>query len=253
VYGCWKEQGHGAVDITSAIAQSCDVYFYQLGRRLGVDRLAEYAKKCGLGVCTGVDLSNESSGLIPTSQWKQKRFGVPWQSGENLSIAIGQGYDLVTPLQMLVMISAVANGGMVLKPIILKSLDKKDDDLKNTMKPEIKGRLPASPRTISIIKNGLWEVVNTDYGTAKTFVHSNEVDISGKTGTSQVISRKLDDKNLKSAMASRIAAHAWFVGFAPSNAPQIAVAVIVEHGGHGSSAAGPIAKDIMVSYLKKNI
>lgn len=252
VYGCWKEQGHGTVDITMAIAQSCDVYFYQLGRRLGVDRLAEYAKKCGLGSCTGIDLSNESEGLIPTSEWKKKRFGIPWQAGESLSIAIGQGYDLATPVQMLVLISAIANGGMLLKPNILKSCDINEDDPSKASPSQIKGRLPASQQTIRIIKNGLWEVVNKDYGTAKTYVHSDEVDISGKTGTSQVISRKLDDKSHKPSAASQVAAHAWFVGFAPSDAPKIAVAVIVEHGGHGSSAAGPLAKDIMLTYLRSD-
>jgi penicillin-binding protein 2 len=249
VYGCWKEQGHGTIDIFNAFAESCDVYFYQLGRRLGVDRLAEYAKKSGLGSATGIDLANESSGLVPTSEWKKKRFGVPWQAGENLSIAIGQGYDLVTPMQMLTLISAIANGGMILKPKILKSLDSKED---NPVKPDIRGLLPASSKTLHIIQKGLWEVVNKEYGTARTYVRSDEIDISGKTGTSQVISRKIDDKTHKAIGASSITAHAWFVGYAPSDSPRISVAVIVEHGGHGSSAAGPIAKDIMLSYLKKD-
>ncbi len=249
VYGCWKEQGHGTVDVVKALAESCDVYFYQLGKRLGVDRLAEYAKKCGLGACTGIDLANESSGLIPTSEWKKKRFGAPWQPGETLSVAIGQGYDLATPLQMLTLISAVANGGMVLKPKILKSIHTKQD---TPLEPEIRGRLPADPKTLQIIQKGLWEVVNKEYGTARTYVHSDRVDISGKTGTSQVISRKMDDKTHKALGVRSIVAHAWFVGYAPSDAPKIATAVIVEHGGHGSSAAGPIAREIMLTYLQEN-
>ncbi len=247
VYGCWKEQGHGTVDVISALAESCDVYFYQLGRKLGVDRLAGYANNCGLGMQTGIDLANESSGLVPTSEWKKKRFGVPWQAGENLSIAIGQGYNLSTPLQVLTLFSAVGNGGMILKPKRFRSLDTQEG---NPVKPEIRSRLNASQKTIHIIQKGLWEVVNNDRGTARAFVHSDEFDISGKTGTSQVISKKLDDKSLKGLGSSRIVAHAWFAGYAPSDAPKIAVAVIVEHGGHGSSAAGPIAKEIMVTYLK---
>jgi penicillin-binding protein 2 len=250
IYGCWKEQGHGTVDVVHALAESCDVYFYQLGRRLGVDRLAEYSKKCGLGASTGIDLANESSGLVPTSEWKKRRFGIPWQAGENLSIAIGQGYNLATPLQMLTLISAVANGGMILKPKILKSLNSREID---PVKPEILRNLPASHKTIQIIQKGLWEVVNEDYGTAKRYVYSDEVAICGKTGTSQVVSRKIDDKTHKAIGSSKIIAHAWFIGYAPSDTPKISVSVIVEHGGHGSSAAGPIAREIMLEYLNNDV
>jgi penicillin-binding protein 2 len=241
------------VDVVHALAESCDVFFYQLGRKIGVDRLAVYAKNCGLGSATGIDLAGESFGLVPTSEWKRKRFGTPWQAGENLSIAIGQGYDLATPLQMLTLISAVGNGGLILKPKVLKSLDSKQGLPENPVKPEIKGSLPAGPKTIQIIQKGLWEVVNKEYGTARTYVHSDQVDISGKTGTSQVISRKIDDKSHNASGSNSITAHAWFVGYAPSDAPKISVSVIVEHGGHGSSAAGPIAKEIMLTYIKNEI
>jgi len=245
-YGCWKEHGHGSLNIVDAISESCDVYFYQLSRRIGVDLLASYARACGLGAKTGIDLEMESSGLIPTSEWKLRRFGVPWQAGETLSIAIGQGYNLTTPLQMLLLTAAVANGGTLYRPFIVRSIRSVEGTDIMTALPEKTGKLPVSSENLAIVKKGLWKVVNSEKGTARRYVHSNHVEMSGKTGTAQVVSRKVDHEIHRKDV---IRPHAWFVGYAPSENPQIAVAVLIEHGGAGSSTAGPIAREMMFSWL----
>ncbi len=246
-YGCWKEYGHGSLNIVDAISESCDVYFYHLGRRIGVDRLAFYARACGLGAKTGVDLGMEGAGLVPTSEWKQRRFGVPWQAGETLSVSIGQGYNLTTPMQMLVLTAAVANGGTLYRPIIVKSVRSVEGTDVMTASPKKIGNLPASPENLAIVKKGLWKVVNSGRGTARAYVRADHVEMSGKTGTAQVVSRKSDDTKIHRKDVIR--PHAWFVGYAPSDQPRIAVSVLIENGGSGSSTAGPIAREMMLSYL----
>ncbi len=251
-YRCWKKGGHGCVSLLQAIAQSCDVYFYQVGRAVGVDRLAWYAKAFGLGTPSGVQLANESSGLIPTADWKLKRTGEPWQEGETLSLAIGQGFNLVTPLQMAGMVAAVATGGVRYKPQLLKRIETAQGETTFVSEPVISGKVPISPRTLELIRQGLWEVVHSDKGTAKG-ARFFDLQISGKTGTAQVISRKDDEEETEdeSEIADHLKAHAWFVAYAPSEAPRIAAAVVVENGEHGSSAATPIAREIIKSYLLK--
>jgi penicillin-binding protein 2 len=256
VYGCWKEQGHGKVNIVEALAQSCDVFFYHVGKKLGVDRLAWYATHCGLGSKTGINLDLESVGLIPTAAWKKRKTGISWQGGENLSIAIGQGYNLVTPLQMAVLFGAVANGGTEFRPQILKSIQTVEGKTVKAVSPEVIGKLPVSEASLNLVRNGLRDVVNSKQGTARWYVYDKEFDISGKTGTAQVVSRKAEKesknkKNKKSKVSYE--SHAWFVGYAPTQNPKIVVSVLVEHGMHGSSGAGPIAKEMIVSYLKDMI
>jgi penicillin-binding protein 2 len=249
-YGCWKEQGHGTLHVMDALAQSCDVFFYHVGKKLGVDRLAWYARNCGLGTPTGIGLDRESPGLIPTAAWKKKRTGVSWQGGENLSIAIGQGYNLATPLQIAVLYGAVANGGTLFRPQIFKSIQTVEGIVVRTNGREIIGRLPVSLHNLDLIQKGLREVVHGRHGTARWYVHDDAVDISGKTGTAQVVSRKTEKEGKKRKDVVSYDSHAWFVGYAPTDYPQIAVCVLVEHGLHGSSGAGPIAKEMIVSYLK---
>jgi len=250
VFRCWKRTGHGKVNVVRALAESCDVFFYQVGQKLGVDRLAWYAKACGLGSRTGIDLDYEARGLVPTKAWKRRRLGMSWQGGETLSVSIGQSYNLATPLQMLVLTSAVANGGIMYRPLILKSIKTAEGLLVRKSKSRILGKLPASKKTLEIVRKGLWQVVNNRRGTAG-IVHVDGIDISGKTGTAQVVSRKKNDTANKKLKANFLKPHAWFVGYAPSDAPKIAVAVIVEHGEHGSSTAGPIARDVIKTYLQK--
>ena len=250
VYRCWKKEGHGSVDIIKAVEESCDVYFYQVGLRLGVDRLAWYAKAAGLGAPTGIFLDQEARGLIPTAAWKKRRTGVPWQEGETLSIAIGQGFNLATPLQMAVLAAAVANGGKRYRPMILNRIQMADGQILQAQEPQVVGKIPVSQTNLDLVKLGLWRVVNGEHGTARGS-RLEDIDISGKTGTTQVISRKEDDPLPEEDVPIHLRAHAWFVAYAPSVKPSIAIAVVVEHGEHGSGAAAPIAKEMIKTYLRK--
>ncbi len=247
-YKCWKKGGHGKVDLVKAIAESCDVFFYQVGLRLGVDKLARYATGGGLGAQTGIQLDHEAHGLVPTSAWKKRRTGVSWQKGETLSVAIGQGYNLTTPLQMLMLISSIANGGIRINPLILQNIKTPDGKIVFEPDTQVVGKLPVSRKTLSIVKKGLWEAVNGSRGTARGS-RIKGIEISGKTGTAQVFSRNENDTTKENERPLHMRSHAWFIAYAPSAAPQIATAVIVEHGEHGSSAAAPIAKGMIELYL----
>ena len=251
VFRCWRRGGHGKVDMYRAIAESCDVYFYQVGEAVGVDKLAEYARALGLGSRTKIRLDNESRGLIPTREWKRRRFGEPWQKGETLPIAIGQGFNLVTPLQMASLVGAVANGGTLYRPVIVKAVETADGGIVEDGAPYIAGRLDISEKTLALIRKGLWGVVNGDKGTARGS-RLKGVEMSGKTGTAQVVGRKKGEdlsKKKDEEVEHHFKDHAWFVAYAPSTDPDIAVAVIVEHGEHGSSAAAPVAKEVIQFYL----
>jgi penicillin-binding protein 2 len=243
-FKCWRKGGHGTINIFRAISESCDVYFYQVGARLGVDKIAFYSKSCGLGEKTGIDLDNESSGLIPTADWKHRKTGDVWHRGETLSLAIGQGYNLVTPVQMATFIAAVANGGKRYRPHLLQRIETPNGEIIKQSQPELVGQLPIKKENLDIIKDGLWRTVNTGGGTAYG-IHLTNIGISGKTGTAQVISRSMAD----GSGPYHLKPHAWFIAYAPSEAPTIAIAVIVEHGEHGSSAAAPVAKALIKEYL----
>ncbi|MFH1980870.1 MAG: penicillin-binding protein 2 [Pseudomonadota bacterium] len=248
-FRCWKKTGHGTLEVVQAIAQSCDVFFYQAGVKLGVDRLAWHAKAFGLGSITGIGFENENSGLIPTAAWKLKRFGIPWQQGETLSIAIGQGYNLVTPLQMAVVVGAIGNGGARYRPLVVDAIKTPDGKTIFQELPELVGRINVSPVNLALVRQGLFEVVNGAHGTARG-IRSKAYAISGKTGTAQLVSRQGDEDGDGAEDETGIKDHAWFVAYAPSEAPRIAVAVIVEHGEHGSSAAAPIAQEMIAAFLK---
>ncbi len=251
IYRCWKRGGHGKVRITKAISESCDVYFYQVGDLLGVDRLAWYAKSAGLGSPTGIRLDKEAKGLIPTAAWKKKRTGIAWQKGETLSVAIGQGFNLATPLQIAGMTAAIANGGTRYKPIILESIKTADGRLIYQNESQVIGKIPLNDHALGLVRKGLWDVVNSEQGTARGS-RLVDIEMSGKTGTSQVISRKKDETRSEDERPAHHRPHAWFVAYAPSDAPQIAIAVLVEHGEHGSGAAAPIAREMVKTYLRKN-
>jgi penicillin-binding protein 2 len=248
-FRCWKRGGHGFMNATDALAQSCDVYFYQVGERLGVDRLAKYAEACGLGSPTGIDLDKEARGLVPTRGWKLNRLGVPWQGGETLSVVIGQGFNLVTPIQMLGLISAVANGGIRYKPLVIRRIEFPGGLPVKTQAPVSLGTLPASENTLRIVKKGLIDAVNKPTGTG-WIARIAGVDVAGKTGTAQVVRMAEDDEDepIESKLL-RHRDHGWFIAFAPAEEPRVAVAVLIEHGGHGSTAAGPIAREMIRTYL----
>lgn len=242
VFHCWRKGGHGPVNLHKAIVQSCDVYFYQVGQRLGVDRLAHYAELFGLGRASGIDLAHEKKGLIPTSAWKLNRYKNPWQPGETLSIAIGQGYDLVTPLQMAVLTAAVANGGTVYRPLLVKRLVSPQGSVIREFQPVITSKAPLNPESFRLVRQGLSGVVNEPGGTGGAS-RLPGILAAGKTGTAQVISLG------KKAAVGSSRDHAWFVAYAPLENPEIAVAVLVEHGGHGGDAAAPIARKLFEAHF----
>lgn len=251
IYRCWKHSGHGEVDLRKAITQSCDVYFYQVGERVGVDNLAKYARKLGLGQKTGVEIEHEKSGLIPTKEWKRKRYKEKWHKGETLSIAIGQGFNLLTPLQVCLMTAVAANGGKVYKPQIIESVTTPEGEVIEQFEPQLLGELSDRERSfLRIIREGLVGVVQGKRGTARN-VRIKGLTIGGKTGTAQVV-RIAQYKGLKEKdIPYKFRDHAWFTCYAPADDPQIAVTVLVEHGLHGGSGAGPIARVILKKYFEK--
>ncbi|HZO10047.1 MAG TPA: penicillin-binding protein 2, partial [Myxococcota bacterium] len=249
-YKCWKKEGHGSVDLRDAIKKSCDVYFYTMGLRLGVDRLAEYARALGLGHLTGIPLPQEKPGLIPTSAWKQKRFHEKWMAGETVSIAIGQGYDLVTPLQLAVAYAALSNGGKVVKPRLVLSRRDASGEVVPEPHAEPRAEIDFSEAALHPVLDGLEAVVEEGGGTGgRSRVPG--VRVGGKTGTAQAVGLKHTEDMKESEIPIRYRDHAWFVAFAPVDAPEIAVAVLNEHGGHGGSAAAPIAQKILQRYFEK--
>jgi penicillin-binding protein 2 len=232
-FGCWRKSGHGVVALHRAIVESCDVYFYEVGKRLGIDKIHEYATGLGLGKKTGLELGKERQGLIPNTKWKLENKKLPWFPGETFNAAIGQGYVAVTPLQLAIMTSTVANGGILYKPLLIKD-----------SQPVITGRLKLNPENLALVKSGLFGVVNESSGTGWA-AKSELVHTAGKTGTAQVVSMKSGVQYL----AERFRDHAWFVAFAPAEKPEIAMAVLVEHGGHGGGTAAPIAKRAINAYI----
>lgn len=253
-FRCWHKNGHGYVDLHRAIVESCDVYFYNVGKMLGVDKIAEYAKLFGLGAATGIDLPNEKNGLIPTKDWKLTWMKEPWQPGETISISIGQGFNLVTPLQLASAYSAFANGGTLWRPQLIKRIESTDGRIYKEFSPEKKGALGLSKQTIEIINKALWGVVNEPGGTGQAARILN-TDVCGKTGTSQVVGLPENEKARKVKKIGIFQRdHALFVCYAPLKNPEIVVAVILENAGHGGSVAAPIARKILDAYFegKKN-
>ncbi|HEY3306890.1 MAG TPA: penicillin-binding protein 2 [Desulfuromonadaceae bacterium] len=234
-FKCWNKRGHGITSLKKSLRESCDVYYYQLGEHLGVDQIALTSKKFMLGSPMGIGLTKEKGGLIPTTEWKQKRFGKRWFQGETLSVAIGQGYVLMTPIQMASMIATVATDGTIYRPHLVKRIIDTDGKPLKEFKPEMIGKTGIAAENFKLVKQGLSAVVNEPGGTG-AMARLYDVQVAGKTGTSQVV--KLRDSNKGTPYQYRD--HALFVAFAPFEKPEIAVAVVVEHGEHGGSAAAPI-------------
>lgn len=244
IYHDWKASGHGAVDLHTALVHSCDVYFYTVGQRMGIDVMAEFGKEFGLGQGTGVELPSERAGIMPSTAWKQKVKNEPWLPGETVSAAIGQGYVTVTPLQMASLIGTVANDGVNYRPRLVQAvMDRVTGNLQEL--PAVpRGKIKAKPETFRIIKEALADVVTK--GTA-TRAKSSLVTIGGKTGTAQVAALRTGPQE---NIPKKFRDHAWFVAFAPVESPKIAVAVLAEHMGHGGSAAAPLAKEVIETYMK---
>lgn len=250
-YRCWKKRGHGTVDLHKAIKESCDVWFYRVGLATGIDRIASVAKRLGLGQEMGFPFGGESPGLIPSRAWKKQRFGTDWYDGETVISSIGQGFVLATPLQLASMSAALANGGTVWKPQIVQKVVDLDGRTDWVLKPEKLTQTNWSAKSLQAVRDGMESVVNDAGGTAWSS-RSNKVRFAGKTGTAQVVRRKSDEEEKqenKEDIPYEARDHALFVSYAPAEKPQIAIAVVIEHGGHGSSAAAPVAKAMYDVYF----
>ncbi len=239
-FRCWKRSGHGTVDLHKAIVESCDIFFYQVGKLLGIDKIAEYAQRFGLGMHTGMELVSEKVGFLPTTAWKERALKKPWYVGETFHAAIGQGYVLTTPFQQAMLITALANDGVIRRPTAIKEAEA----------TEVLRRILLRQDTLDTVKEALKGVVNEKKGTAYWGARSKDFIISGKTGTSQVV-REREGRKKGEEIPEKLRDHSWFVSFAPYEQPKIAMSVFVEHGGHGSSAAAPIAKKAIEYYLSK--
>ncbi len=238
-----KHRAHGAVNIHKAIRESCDVYFYTVGKMLGIDKIVYFAKGLGLGARTGIDLPGEAAGLIPSPEWVQRVFKRKWYAGETISVAIGQGAVSVTPIQLAHTYGGIALGGIFHRPHVvfqdqLRALGEDPPDIS----PQ---DFSISEETIAEVKSGMWAVVNEGGGTGGA-ARCPEVEISGKTGTAQVVSQTLE----KSAKSSEYKSTAWFVGYAPADKPEIVVAALVQRGEH-SAVAVPIVREVIKAYFDK--
>ncbi len=251
-YSCWKSSGHGAVNLNRALAESCDVYFYQVGQKVGINNLAAYAHSLGLGKKTGINLEHEKGGLIPTKNWKLKHRGEPWQEGETISASIGQGFNLATPLQICRMMATAANGGVLYKPMLIQAiLDPEGKTIKH-FEPMVTGHALGTEKYLEEIKKGLVSAVNDKHGTGEK-ARFAAFKVGGKTGTAQVVRLAQYRSVPEDKVPYKYRDHAWFTCFAPAEKPEIAIAVVVEHGGHGGSAAAPMARKILAEYFKTRI
>lgn len=243
-YRCWKASGHGSVDLRDAIKYSCNVYFHQLGQRLGIETIAGYARRFGFGSRTGIDMIGEQSGLVPDSAWSLRARGSQWYPGETISVATGQGPVLVTPLQVAVMMAAVANGGTLVRPHVVR------DAPVGAARPVPDKVAALSPSALAIVRDALWAVVNETRGTGAA-ARLDGLEIAGKTGTAQVVEQVTWTANEDLAPAHRD--HAWFASYAPIDDPRLVVVVFVEHGGAGSEAAAPLAKAVHARFFDAEI
>ena len=244
-FRCWNKKGHGRVNLRGALRESCDVYFYQLGEKLGIDRIAAYAQKFGLGEVTGLGIEGEKSGFVPTAAWKEKKTGSKWYKGETLPVSIGQGYLLTTPVQLAAMTAGLASDGKIYRPHLVKKILDRDGKTAKEFQPELLKKVDLKPDHFRLVREGLWAVVNEPRGTGAA-ARLYEVKVAGKTGTSQVV--KIRDG--KKATAYKYRDHALFVAFAPYDKPEVAVAVVVEHGEHGGGAAAPVAGQLLRRYFE---
>ncbi len=248
-YRCWRKQGHGHIELHRAIVESCDVFFYEVGERLGVDRIAAWAHALGLGRKSGIELNNERAGVIPSTEWKERRFRQRWYPAETLSVAIGQGYVAVTPLQLAMMTATVANGGTLYQPQFVREVDALDGSVVKQFPPIVRGELHIDPQVLDDVRDGMIGVVNAPDGTAHAARLDNIV-VAGKTGTAQVVKEAQGVRTKENALPMKYRDHGWFIAFAPADHPKIAIACIIEHSGHGGSSAGPVVKQVMEKYFE---
>ncbi|QSA96136.1 penicillin-binding protein 2 [Methylococcus sp. EFPC2] len=247
-YRDWTKFGHGSVDMQSAITQSCDVYFYQLALQLGIDRMHDFMQRFGFGRETGVDLDGEKPGLYPSPEWKRKYRKQPWFAGETVIAGIGQGYVSVTPMQLARAVASLANQGRLVTPRLVAKMDA-PPGVENPH-PPVKGEnLHISPNNWHTVVDAMTDVVHSQRGTAKLIAPGLAYRVAGKTGTAQVFSVRQDQDYKRMRVKDKLKDHAWFIAFAPAEAPRIAVVALAENGSHGGSVAAPIARKLMDYYL----
>lgn len=251
VFHCWRRGGHGSLAMRDALAQSCDCYFYEAARRVGVDRITAMGKRLGLGVPLGIDLPHERAGLLPTQEWKMSTRGSGWSTGETVITGIGQGYVLSTPLQLAMMAARIGNGKVAPVPRLVRDRRAAESVGLN----EAPTSLGLSEAHLKVVRDGMNAVVNSDRGTAKrAAINISGMEMAGKTGTSQV--RRISTSERQSGVIRNEHLpwerrdHALFIGYAPVSRPRFAVAVVIEHGGAGSKAAAPVARDILLTAQK---
>ncbi|MCC6201718.1 MAG: penicillin-binding protein 2 [Gammaproteobacteria bacterium] len=250
IYHDWEHSGHGQVDLKRALAESCDVYFYALARDIGITRLVTFARQFGFGVPTGIDLPGESSGLFPSPEWKRKTHDQPWYPGDTLNVGIGQGYTLVTPLQLAFATAVLARRGHAITPHVAGQIE--DPLVRVAVEPHFEDRLVVRLRAEEHWDEaiaGMEEVVHGTRGTARRTAADATYRYAGKSGTAQVFTLAQDLAQRTDKVAAQLQDHAWFIAFAPVQDPQIAVAVLVEHGGGGSSVAAPIVRRLLDHHL----
>ncbi len=247
-YRDWKPGGHGNVDMRRAITISCDTFFYGLAMELGIERLSNFVRHFGFGQKSGVDISGEISGLLPTPEWKMRRYKQPWYMGETVISGIGQGYTLVTPMQLAQATSILANKGVAMRPHLVAAITDAKTGATSLTKTMVNEKIPLDEKNLEIVKLGMVDVTLPG-GTAASVGANAGYSIAAKTGTAQVVGIKQNEKYNEKNINERHRDHALFIAYAPAEEPKIALAVIVENGGHGGSAAGPIARKVMDYYL----
>jgi penicillin-binding protein 2 len=250
-YRCWKRGGHGPVNLSRALAESCDVYFYELGKTLGVETIARYARLFGFGEPTGIGISGETGGLVPTPEWKLRARAEPWQEGETISLSIGQGANLTTPIQLAVAYAAIANGGTLFQPRIVLRSETWDGEVVEETQPVIRAEHIIAEPILEMVTQGLMRVVMEPGGTGSR-ARVPGINVAGKSGTTQVVSLDLVEDLEPDEIPLRYRDHALFAAFAPVEAPEIVVVAIAEHaGGGGGSVAAPMVQKVMATYFEK--
>jgi len=247
-YRDWKKGGHGSVDLFKSIVVSCDTYYYGLATDLGIDRISSYLPRFGFGKKTGIDLEGETSGLLPSQEWKKKRYQQIWYPGDTVSVGIGQGYNLVTPMQLALATATLANNGIGYKPHLVREVRSAHINENHAISNEPLLDLGIEPAHLDLVRRAMVAVTQPG-GTAVQAAAGAPYHIAGKTGTAQVIGMKQGEKYVEDQVQERHRDHAWFIAFAPAEQPRIALVVLAENGGHGSSTAAPIARKVLDYYL----
>ncbi len=247
VYRDWKAGGHGLVDLHKAIVQSCDTYFYGLAQELGIDAIHQFIGQFGFGQKTGIDIEGEVAGLLPSQEWKQRRFQQKWFVGDTISVGIGEGYNLSTPLQLAFATAILANDGRVFRPHVVKQIQDSQTDALTIIEPQPRAEIRLTTENVRRVRDAMIDVTKPG-GTAAWAGMNAKYLFAGKTGTAQVIGLK-GQKYEESKINERHRDHALFIAYAPADDPKIALAILVENGGHGSSTAAPIARQVLDYYL----